>query len=98
MHWKKLGQLINEQKYSDYVKAQIYVEIQDLLFDFDHMEEDLLDEYVEYGFKVWENTQHTMPTHIGEAIYIGVSNTDPLDWEDVEDVVVKGFELRNANY
>ena len=41
MHWKKLGQLINEQKYGDYVKAQIYVEIQDLLFDFDHMDEEI---------------------------------------------------------
>ena len=98
MHWKKLGLLINEQKYSDYVKAQIFVEIQDLLFDFDHLDEEMLDEYVLYGFKVWEQNDFILPTHIGEAIYIGISNTDPSQWEYVEDVVVKGFELRGENY
>lgn len=93
MHWKKLGQLINEQKYSDYVKAQIYVEMQDILFDFD-ISEKLCDRYVDYGFKVWENSDRITPQHIGEAIYFGIANTHQLDWVDVEDVVVKGFEIR----
>lgn len=97
MNWKDLGKLINQQSYSDYVKAQIYVEVQELLFDL-NIEEDLLDRYVDYGFKVWENNDYILPTHIGEAIYFGLNDVDPSNWEDIADVVVKGFELRGESY
>jgi hypothetical protein len=98
MNWKKLATLINEQNYSDYVKAQIYLECQEALFDFSITEEQL-DAYIEYGLKVYNNSDFIQPAHIGEAIYLGLNEAHPDDYDEVEDVTVLGFQIRGEqNY
>jgi hypothetical protein len=97
MTYKELALLIDSEKYSDYVKAQIYLESRDVLFDLPITEE-LLDRYIHYGFKVWEQTDYTPASAIGEAIRLGLYSVEDNEYNNIEDVTTYGFSLLGGGY
>lgn len=91
MDYKKLALLIEEQKVETYVKAQIYLELRDLIFE--DYKEDLIDDYVDHGYKLWQNSQYIQPTFIGVAMNEGLRAVSPEEYANIEDVTVFGFSI-----
>jgi len=93
MNWKKLAIFLEEQNQREYIKAQIFLHAKEALFDLD-IDEDLFDDYIEHGYKIWAHSSYIQPAHIGDAIYLGLQNSGEVSWEDYKDVIVYGLELR----
>ena len=79
--YKIIASKIERFDYREYIKARIYLEIQDL--DIDH------DTFVDYGFQVWSNSEHLSAEEIGIAIHYGM---DYHDTTDPAEVFSKGID------
>ena len=74
--YKVIAGKLERLDYRAYVKARIYLEIQDL--DIDH------DTFVETGYNMWSNSQGDIsPEDIGIAIWYAIENTKEADPETV---------------
>ena len=79
--YKLVASKIERFNNADYVKARIFLEIQDL--DIDH------DPFVEYGYQVWSNSEHLSAEEIGIAIHYGI---DYHGLTDPEEVISQGID------
>ena len=79
--YKLIADKLERLDYKEYVKARIYLEIQDL--DIDH------DTFVEYGYQVWSNSDNLSAEEIGIAIHYGM---DYHDITDPAEVISKGID------
>jgi len=74
--YKVIAGKLERLDYREYVKARIFLEIQDL--DIDH------DTFVETGYNMWSNSRSTIsPEDIGIAIWYAIENTKEADPENV---------------
>lgn len=79
--YKLIAAKIERFDYREYIKARIYLEIQDL--DIDH------DTFVDYGYQVWQNSEHLSAEEIGIAIHYGI---DYHGLTDPEEVISQGID------
>lgn len=82
MEYKIIASKIERFEHSDYVKARIYLEIQDL--DIDH------DLYVNEAYRWWLNSDNMSPEDLGMAIWNGLSMTDHTN---PEAVILSGIDM-----
>jgi hypothetical protein len=81
--YKLVASKIERFNYADYVKARIYLEIQDL-----EASDDLIDAFVEEAYNWWSNDKEGIsPEDLGYAIYIGYINTDDEFKTDYDAVI-----------
>jgi len=74
--YKVIASKLERLDYREYVKARIYLEIQDLAIDHDT--------FVETGYNIWSNQRSQIsPEDIGIAIWYAIENTKEADPEDV---------------
>ena len=79
--YKVIASKLERLDYKDYIKARIYLEIQDL--DIDH------DTFVEYGYQVWSNSDYLSAEEIGIAIQYGI---DYHGLTNPEEVLSQGID------
>ena len=80
--YKLVASKIERFNNADYVKARIYLEIQDL--EIDH------DPFVETAYSWWLNDDRITPETLGLAIWLGLTNTDETE---PEPVILAGLDL-----
>lgn len=81
-NYKLIASKIERFEHTDYVKARIYLEIQEL--DIDH------DTYVNEAYRWWLNSDNMSPEDLGMAIYNGLSNTSETE---PEAVILAGIDI-----
>lgn len=95
MTYRTLAEILSDN-YNINVMAHIYMEIKQFE-SVDMMSDDLIDKYVEYGYKYWENSSYVEPTKIGLALFYGLqhifeyNNKDDLDINDIRAVFDYGW-------
>lgn len=77
-----VAEKIERFEHADYVKARIYLEIQEL--DIDH------DPYVQEAYSWWLNHDEISPEELGKSIWLGLSNTDETN---PEAVIMAGIDI-----
>ena len=86
--YKLVASKIERFKYADYVKARIFLEIQDL-----DASDDLIDAFVEEAYNWWSNDKQGLsPEDFGYAIYIGYINIDDEFKTDFDAVIQLGLD------
>jgi hypothetical protein len=82
--YKMIASKIERFKHADYVKARIYLEIQEFESEVD------IDALVQAGFNAWENSDSLSPEDIGAALWAAIQY---LDETDPEEMVSKGLDF-----
>ena len=82
--YKLVAGKIERFKYADYVKARIFLEIQEFEKDVD------IDALVEAGYKVWENSERMSPEDIGGALWAAIQY---LDETEPMQMIYKGIDF-----
>ena len=82
--YKIIASKLERFNYKDYVKARIYLEIQEFESEVD------IDALVQAGFNAWENADHLHPEDIGSAIWAAIQYVDETD---PEEMVSKGIDF-----
>ncbi len=72
---------------ADYVKARIYLEIQDL-----DASADLIDAFVEEAYNWWSNSDSISPEQLGYAIWLGYTSDLITDKTDIETIILYGLD------
>jgi len=86
--YKLVASKIERFNHADYVKARIFLEIQDL-----DASDDLIDAFVEEAYNWWSNDKDGIsPEDLGYAIYIGYINTDDEFKTDFDAVIHLGLD------
>ena len=80
--YKLVASKIERFNNADYVKARIYLEIQEL--EIDH------DPFVETAYSWWLNDERITPETLGLAIWLGLTNTNETE---PEPAILAGLDL-----
>jgi len=85
--YRLVASKIERFNYADYIKARIFLEIQDL-----NASDDLIDAYVEEAYGWWSNDDNISPEHLGYAIWLGYMNDLVDDKTDIEKIILTGLD------
>jgi hypothetical protein len=77
---------IERFNHADYVKARIYLEIEDL-----DASEDLIDSFVQEAYDWYTNSDNISPETLGLAIWLGYMNDLVDDKTDIEKIILTGL-------
>ena len=89
--YKIVAGKIERFNYADYVKARIYLEIEDL-----DASEDLIESFVEEAYNWYTNSDNISPETLGLAIWLGYTSDLTEDKTDIENIILTG--LGNLTY
>jgi hypothetical protein len=85
--YRLVAEKIERFDHTDYVKARIYLEIQDL-----EASDDLIDAFVEEAYGWWSNSDSISPEQIGYAIWLGYMSDFVEDKTDFEKIILTGLD------
>jgi hypothetical protein len=85
--YKLIASKIERFTHSDYVKARIYLEIQDL-----DASPELIDAFVEEAYNWYTNSDSISPEQLGLAIWLGYTSDLITDKTDIETVILYGLD------
>lgn len=85
--YKLVAAQIERFNNADYVKACVFLEIQDL-----EASDDLIDAFVEEAYNWWLNSDSISAEQIGYAIYMGYINIDDEFKTDFDAVISLGLD------
>jgi hypothetical protein len=85
--YRLVASKIERFNYADYIKARVFLEIQDL-----DASADLIDAFVEEAYGWWSNSDITSPEQLGYAIWLGYMNDFVEDKTDFEKIILTGLD------